>query len=119
MIVVGAWLDFHDQASRDAAVVASAPVQLATREQEAGCHFYCFAADPCNPVRIQVYELWEDEKSLVDHFSHPNYMQMRETLRSFGLAGAWNRAYLAVAEEPVYGPDATIKTKFFADYSAG
>ena len=115
MIVVGATLDFADQANRDAAVAASAPIQQATRDDEAGCYFYCFAADPCNPLRIQVYELWEDEASLAAHFVHPNYLQMRDVLRSFTITGAWNRMYLTTRDEPVYGPNGAIRTQFFLD----
>jgi quinol monooxygenase YgiN len=115
MIVVGATLDFADEAARDAAVAASAPIQKATRDEEPGCHFYCFAADPCVPTRIQVYELWEDEASLAAHFVHPNYDAMRAKLRTFGITAAWNRMYLTTKDEPVYGPNAAIRTKFFVD----
>jgi quinol monooxygenase YgiN len=115
MIVIGATLDFADQATRDAAVAASRPVQQATRDQEPGCHVYCFAADPCVPTRIQVYELWEDEQSLVAHFVHPNYLAMRDMLRSHTITGAWNRAYLVERSEPVYGEGGAMKTAFFVD----
>ncbi len=115
MIIVAATLDYADQTSRDAAVVASAPVQWATRVEEAGCHAYCFAADPCVPTRIQVYELWEDEASLAAHFVHPNYDQMRKLLGSFGITAAWNRMYEVGRNEPVYGEGGTVRSRFFVD----
>ena len=115
MIIVAATLDYADQQSRDRAVVACTPVQLATREQEQGCHAYCFAADPAVPTRIQVYELWEDEASLAAHFVHTNYDRMRAVLGSFGITGAWNRMYLVEKNEPVYGPNSTIRSQFFVD----
>jgi quinol monooxygenase YgiN len=115
VIVIGATLDFADQATRDAAVAASAPIQQATRDDEPGCHVYCFAADPCVPTRIQVYELWEDGPSLAAHFVHPNYLAMRELLGSLRPTGAWNRAYLVTKDEPVYGENATVRTSFFTD----
>ena len=58
MIVIAANIDFASAAHRDRAVAESAPVQQATRDEEAGCQAYCFAPDPCVPTRIQVYELW-------------------------------------------------------------
>ena len=82
MIIVVAALEFEDQASRDAAVEKTADIQMATRQEEAGCHAYCFAPDPSVPTRIQVYELWEDSDSLAAHFKHPNYDAMVAALSS-------------------------------------
>lgn len=115
MIVVAAQIDYPDRASRDAAIQASIPVQQATRDDEAGCHAYCFAADPCVDTRIQVYELWEDEASLVAHFSHPNYLGMRDILRGHGIVGSWNRAYNTTKDEAVYTAEGKTKEHFFRD----
>ena len=67
MIIVAGHIDFHDGSSRDAAVEASRPLQQATRSDEPGCLAYCFAADPCDDKRIQVYELWVDEALSLIH----------------------------------------------------
>lgn len=115
MIIIAATLDFADQATCDTVVRDSAPIQQATRDDELGCRAYCFAADPCVPGRIQVYELWDDSPSLVAHFRHPNYLAMRDLIRSHRPTGAANRAYLVERDEPVYGPDATFRDAFFAD----
>jgi len=115
MIVVAAQLDFASQEVRDAAVAASAPIQKATRDDEPGCQAYCFAPDPCDPHRIQVYELWDDEASLGAHFVHPNYLAMRDLLMSHAPTGSWNRMYLTVRDEPVYGPNNQVRSKFFVD----
>ncbi len=87
MIIVSATLDFATEADRDRAVTLTTSVQLATRTEEAGCHAYCFAADPAVPTRIQVYELWEDEGSLVAHFKHANYEAMKDALGGVGIVG--------------------------------
>ncbi len=60
MIIVVAALEFASQSDRDEAVALVADVQRLTREEEPGCHDYCFAPDPAVPTRMQVYELWED-----------------------------------------------------------
>ena len=114
MIIVVAAIRFANQQDRDRAVALSAEVQLATRQQEAGCHDYCFAPDPCEPTRIQVYELWEDSDSLAAHFEHPNYHKMVEVLSETGILESINRAYLTERDEPVYGPDNEKKTAFFS-----
>ena len=114
MIIVVAAIGFASQADRDKAVALSADVQLATREQEAGCHAYCFAPDPCEPTRIQVYELWEDSDSLAAHFDHPNYHKMVEVLSGIGIVESVNRAHLTERNEPVYGPEGEKRAAFFS-----
>lgn len=113
MIIVTAKIIFSSQSDRDKAVELSTPIQQATRNEEAGCHAYCFSADPCDPVAIQVYELWEDSESLVAHFDHPNYVAMLEAFSSLGLVDSINRAHLTERNEPVYGPNFEKKTAFF------
>lgn len=93
MIIITATLSFSAESDRDAAVVASGVVQKATRDDEPGCLAYCFAADPCEPLNIQVYELWTDADSLAAHFEHPNYLSMVTALRSNGLVNSDNRMY--------------------------
>lgn len=115
MIIVVAALRFETQEARDKAVELTKDVQMATREEEAGCHDYCFAPDPSVPTRIQVYELWEDSDSLAAHFEHPNYAKMVEVLGSAGVVESINQAYLVERGEPVYGPNGERKTAFFAD----
>lgn len=113
MIIVVAKIRFNSSEERDRAVALSEPIQRATREQEAGCHDYCFAADPCAPTVIQVYELWEDSDSLAAHFEHPNYQAMVELLSGAGFVESINRAYLTERDEPVYGDNGEKKTAFF------
>lgn len=113
MIIVVAKITFSSQADRDRAVALSAPIQQATRDEEAGCHAYCFSADPCDHVAIQVYELWQDSDSLVAHFAHPNYHAMVAMFGETGFLESTNRAYLTERDEPVYGPDFEIKSSFF------
>lgn len=113
MIIVVAKIIFASQTDRDSAVELSIPIQQATRDQEHGCHAYCFAADPCGPVAIQVYELWEDSNSLVAHFEHDNYHAMVEILSKVGFRESINRAYHTDKDEPVYGPNFEKKASFF------
>jgi len=115
MIIIAATLDFADQATCDTVVRDSAPIQQATRDDEPGCRAYCFATDPCVPGRIQVYELWDDSESLAAHFRHPNYLAMRDLIRSHQPTGAANRAYLVERDEPVYGPNGEFRDAFFAE----
>jgi len=113
MIIIAGYIDFQDAKSRDAAVLASAPLQQATRDDEAGCAAYCFAADPCVENRVQVYELWDDEASLAAHFHHANYFGMRDMLGQSGMTGADNKKYRVDLAEPVYDDTRTARADFF------
>jgi quinol monooxygenase YgiN len=113
VIIISATLDFATRADRDLAVERSAPVQLATRIEEPGCHSYCFAADPSVPTRIQVYELWKDGPSLAAHFKHKNYDAMKNLLGSVGIVATENQMYLIAQHEPVYDPQGRPRETFF------
>ena len=115
MIIVVAALGFETEEDRDHAVAITRDVQAATREEDAGCHAYCFAPDPVVPTRIQVYELWEDSDALAAHFEHHTYHQMVELLGSANIKESINRAYLADRSEPVYGPNGEKKKAYFVN----
>ena len=113
MIIISATLDFATQADRDRAVANTTAVQAATRNEEPGCHSYCFAADPAVPNRTQVYELWEDEASLAAHFKHQNYEDMKTVLGEVGITDTENQMYQISAHEPVYDQNGMPREKFF------
>jgi len=112
LIAVEAAITVVDPASRQGLIDRSVPIQQATRDDEAGCIVYCFAADPCRDDLIQVYELWESEDALLAHFAHPNYHEMRTMLNEGGLASAVSRKHRIDASAPVYGPDRTPTAAF-------
>ena len=115
MIIVVAALEFDSEAERDRAVALTADVQRLTREEEPGCHDYCFAPDPAIPTRMQVYELWEDSDSLAAHFDHPYYERMAGLLRGVGIVSSTNQAYLIERGEGVYTDAGEKKKAFFVD----
>ncbi len=114
-VIIHAWIEFADQATRDEAVRLAAPIQWTSRTEEPGCLEYCFAADPCVPNRVTIHELWEDHASLVAHFAHPCYAAMRDTMTGLGPTALWNRMYEAGRDAPVYREDGAVRTVLFAD----
>lgn len=112
LIAVEATITISDEVSRDALVARSRPIQKATRDNEPGCLVYCFAADPCEPDRIQVYELWESSGALDAHFLHPNYHDMRAMLGAGGLVSAVSRKHRIDASAPVYNSDRRPSASF-------
>lgn len=105
LIAVEATITIADPSSRDALIARTAPIQKATRDDEPGCIVYCFAADPCESDRIQVYELWESPSALAAHFLHQNYHDMRAMLGGGGLVSAVSRKHRIDASAPVYNSD--------------
>lgn len=112
LIAVEAAITIADATTREALIARSAPIQKATRDDEPGCLVYCFAADPCQPDLIQVYELWESEEALAAHLTHPNYLEMRSMLGKGGIVSAPSRKHRIDASAPVYDanhvPNATF-----------
>jgi quinol monooxygenase YgiN len=116
MILVSAVLVFANQEDRDHAVELTAPIQLATRNEEDGCESYCFAADPAEPNHIQVYERWDSEKDLELHFQHPTYARMVAALQSCSIVESRNRMYAVSNDQPVYHEDGSARVSpFFGD----
>ncbi len=86
---------------------------------EPGCLDYDWCPDPLHPGRIRVFERWESEEALAEHFRNEWYLRMRETLGSFGLLGASTAKYRVDLSEPVYDDTMTPRADFFTDPHAG
>ena len=113
MFIISAVIDFETEEERDEVTRISTPIQLATREQEAGCISYCFAADPVVANRMQVYELWQDEQSVVEHFKHENYKKMLSLFMESNIINSENQIYRIDQHEPVYDAIGDPKESFF------
>jgi quinol monooxygenase YgiN len=113
MIIIAGYLEFVDKENRDGAVAAGADLQRATRDDEPGCLAYVFTADPCEDRRVHVHELWADEAALAAHFQHPNYTEMRTTLRQFERSGGDIRKHRIDLSEPVYDEAGVARADFF------
>ena len=71
-----------DPAQRDGLVASTVELQRATASDEPGCLVYTIAADPANPGRISIVELWESAETLDAHFQHPNFFATGDALRA-------------------------------------
>ena len=82
------------------------------RNDEPGCILYVFAADPVEPDRISVHELWSSAEELEAHFLHTNYHDMRVLLGSHGITGAVVSKYRTDAEALVYNTSGIATASF-------
>jgi quinol monooxygenase YgiN len=113
VIIVAGTVDV-DPDKRDEALVAGQPHMQATRAQQ-GCLDYTWCADPLIPGRIYVFERWESQEALKAHFDGPHYLNMRNTIGSFGLKGADVLKYRPEISEPVYDETMTPRADFFTE----
>ena len=116
MIVISGWIDV-DPEVRDALVSESMPFQRSTREDEPGCNAYVFAADPCDPGRIHVFEEWASADDLEAHFQHPNFAAMGELLHRYPRRGSQTLKYRVDATAPVRNADGVATASFPGDAS--
>lgn len=80
---------------------------------EDGCLDYDWCIEPTHPGRIRVFERWESEEALAAHFQSKWYLEMRDTIGSFGLIAADTAKYRVDLSEPVYDPTMTPRADFF------
>ena len=115
MIIIVAALEFATQAKRDEAVALIADVQRLTRLEEPGCFDYCFAPDPAEPTRIQVYELWENSDVWPRIFSTLIMTGWQVCCAVWGWSAAQIRPISLSGGESVYTETGDKKTGFFQD----
>jgi quinol monooxygenase YgiN len=96
----------------EAALAAAKPL-IEGALTEDGCLDYDWCPDPLIPGRIRVFERWVDEASLAAHFQTHWYMNMRDTLGSFGILAAETAKYRVDLSEPVYDTTGTPRADFF------
>ena len=103
-----------DPADRDRVVAETADIQRSTREDEAGCLTYAITADPVNPARIQIVELWQDAAALEAHFQHPNFVSTGALIRAVPRTGGSTMKYRIDAADQVRGPEGVATASFAA-----
>lgn len=99
-IVIAAQIDLANE-KREQAIKDAAPLIAAALAQD-GCIRYDWSIDPSHPTRVNVFEEWESEEALANHFAGPAYAGMRDHIGTFGLTAAASKKYRVDAEGPVY-----------------
>lgn len=82
---------------------------------EPGCLAYDWSLDPWKPGRLLVFEHWESESTLQQHFAADSYLKMLEHLGGVGIINAVTNKYRVDLAEPVYGPDGKPTAVFLSD----
>jgi quinol monooxygenase YgiN len=104
-----------DPAARARLVASTVDLQRSTRQDEPGCLNYTMAADPADPGRISIVELWESAEDLDAHFRHSNFLATGDALRAAPRLGGSAIKYRIDAAEPVRGADGQATASFTAE----
>lgn len=111
MIAIIGYIDV-DPEMRDEVVASTADLQRATEADEPGCVAYTICADPANPGRIRITELWESAEALDAHFEHPNFRATGAAIRAVPPVGGSVSKYRIDAADAVRGPDGNVTSTF-------
>lgn len=109
-IVIAAQIDLDPAQRAEALAKGKAHIDAALAQD--GCIAYDWSADGNDPARVNVFEEWESEEALANHFAGPAYAGMRDHIGAFGLTGAASKKYRVDAEGPVYNAEG-IATEAF------
>jgi quinol monooxygenase YgiN len=101
-----------DPAVRDDVLAATVDLQRATQTAEPGCVIYTFAADPTDPGRIRIVELWATAEALDAHFQHPNFVATAAVMRRVERLGGSISKYRIDAVDEVRGADGMATSRF-------
>ena len=72
--------------------------------KEAGCHAYSFSADLEVPGLIRVFECWETEQDLIDHFQTPHMDEFQKVLATLTIEGMDVQKYQIESVGPMVPP---------------
>lgn len=109
-VVIVAHIDL-DPEQRDRCLKQGQP-HIEASLSEPGCVAYTWCPDPFNPGRIEVFEEWEDQTSLEQHFADEPFLRMRDHIMSCGIQGAETKKFLVSAETDVYNLQGVASATF-------
>ncbi|GGN58664.1 hypothetical protein GCM10011349_38380 [Novosphingobium indicum] len=112
-IIVAGSLTYAGDESTCRDIITGGADHIASSRAEKGCVAYNWSIDPLEPGKIQVYEEWESEEDLLNHFCHDSYLAMRNHLENWDLTGFGVLIYSVAGVEPVYGDDGWPRREVF------
>jgi quinol monooxygenase YgiN len=94
--IIAGWLDYGP--GRDQVLEHFTEVAAASRG-EPGCLDYVVCADPENLGRVVVFERWDGEEDLIEHFKTPHIAAFREAVKPYPRSGRSLRRYFVDRSE--------------------
>ncbi|MGI9624075.1 MAG: putative quinol monooxygenase [Acidimicrobiales bacterium] len=84
MLIIAGTFTF-DPDNTEAVRQASTNVMSATRQEE-GCYEYTFSIDLADSASLCVFEVWESEDHLKEHFKTSHVAEFSAAMKDFGIS---------------------------------
>ena len=81
MIVIAGSFRLDDGVTND--VMEACKTVMQATHQEEGCHEYIFYPDPLDSDVLRVFEMWENDQALKNHFGTAHVNAFRESMGSW------------------------------------
>ena len=81
MIVIAGSFRLDDGVTDEVMVVCKEVMR--STQQEEGCHEYIFYPDPLDSNVLRVFEMWENDQALTNHFGTAHVNAFREAMGSW------------------------------------
>jgi quinol monooxygenase YgiN len=94
--IIAGWMDYGE--NRDKVLEHFATVAQHSRA-ESGCLDYDVSADPRAPGRILIFERWQSEQDLAEHFRTPHIADFRAAIAPYARSGRSIRRYFVARSE--------------------
>ena len=90
-----------DPAKTDEAM-AAAKVVMAATHAEPGNEAYVFSLDPIEPGVVHVFEKWQDEEALKNHFGSDHMAEFQAKMGDFGVSSMDLKKYTGATEGELF-----------------
>jgi quinol monooxygenase YgiN len=101
MLIIAGTLDVQPD-QREKLLELAVALMKATHA-EPGNHEYVFSADPLDPGRVRVFELWESEEALAPHMAQPHMAEFGKALSELTVTGSSIIKYTISGSGPLGG----------------
>jgi len=72
--------------------------------KEPGCHDYGFAQDLNDPDALRIFECWESDQDLADHFATPHMAEFQAAMAGVTVKGMDAKRYVIESVGPLQTP---------------
>jgi len=86
MLIIAGTLDLPPE-NRAELLEAAKPLMEASQAED-GCHAYLMMPDPFDDGRVRIFERWESEEALAQHFGQPHMAEFGGSIGSLGVTGS-------------------------------
>ena len=99
MLIIAGTISIDPDQLDDAMALALPFCELVRAEP--GCVDYLFTPNPAVPGELRLFEIWEDEASLAEHFTTPHMADWQQAIAQMTITGREISKYEIAASAPL------------------